>query len=107
MKPLRLKNLPESLRREIKDARRTRGWSQLALGEKAGLAQRHISGIETGKTAPRYDTLIEILRALELELAVVPRDFLPVVQALVREHRSGVSGGERPLYAADDDEDDI
>ncbi|MHC8508268.1 MAG: helix-turn-helix transcriptional regulator [Rhodospirillales bacterium] len=104
---MRLKSLPESLRREIKDARRARGWSQLALGKKAGLAQRHISGIETGKIVSRYDTLIEVLRALDLELAVVPRDFLPVVQALIREHRSGADGGERPLYETDDDEDDI
>ena len=107
MKSLRLKRLPENIRREIRDARRERGWSQLELGRRAGLAQRHVSGIETGKIAPRYDTLIDILRVLDRDLTLVPRALVPVVQALVRDHRDGRSGesaGERPLYAVDDDE---
>ena len=107
MKSLRLKRLPENIRREIRDARRERGWSQLELGRRAGLAQRHVSGIETGKIAPRYDTLIDLLRMLDRDLALVPRALVPVVQALVRDHRDGRSGesaGERPLYAVDDDD---
>jgi len=109
MKPVRLKSLPESIRHEIKSARLERGWSQLALGRRVGLAQRHISGIESGKIAPRYDTLLEILRVLDRDLALVPRALLPAVQALVRDYRNrkahGVSS-ERPLYAADDDDDE-
>ena len=88
MKPLRLKRLPENIRREIRRARKARGWSQLELGRRAGLSQRHVSGIETGGIAPRYDTLIEVLRVLERDLVLVPRTLLPAVQALVREHRN-------------------
>ncbi len=109
MKPLRQKNLPENIRREIKSARLARGWSQLELGEKTGLAQRHISGIETGKIAPRYDTLIEILRVLERDLVLVPRELLSAAQALIRDYRNQTAHGltgERSLYAADDNDDD-
>ena len=109
MKPVRLKNLPENIRREIKSARLEHGWSQLELGEKVGFAQRHISGIETGKIAPRYDTLIEILRVLDRDLALVPRELLSAVQALVRDYRNrkvhGVTG-ERSLYAAADEDEE-
>ena len=109
MKPVRLKSLPENIRREIRRARLERHWSQSELGEKIGLAQRHVSVIETGKIAPRYDTLIEILRVLDLDLALVPRELLSAVRALVRDYRdrdaTGVSG-ERSLYAAEDGDDD-
>jgi transcriptional regulator with XRE-family HTH domain len=107
MKPVRLKSLPENIRREIKSARLERGWSQLALGERVGLAQRHISGIETGKITPRYDTLLEVLRVLDRDLVLVPRELLPAVRALVRGYRNQEEHGawsERSLYAADDDD---
>ncbi|MDP6344812.1 MAG: helix-turn-helix transcriptional regulator [Alphaproteobacteria bacterium] len=110
MKPIRLKSLPENIRREIKDARLERGWSQLKLGDRAGLTQRHVSGIETGKITPRYDTLIEILRVLDRDLVLVARPLLPAVQALMRDYRNQTGQGgpsETPLYAvADDDGDD-
>lgn len=108
MKPVRLKRLPENIRNEIKNARLKRGWSQLELGKRIGLSQRHVSVIETGKTAPRYDTLIEILRVLDLDLVLVPRELLPAVQALVRDYRNRLvigTASERPLYASDNDQD--
>jgi|SRR5437016_3426152 len=107
MKPIRLKSLPEEIRQEIKQGRRAKRWSQLELGKRAGLAQRHISGIETGKIVPRYDTLLDILRVLDQDLVLVPRELLPAVQALVRDYRNRTVHGqtdERPLYAVDDEE---
>jgi len=109
MKPIRLRSLPEDIRQEIKQRRRAKGWSQLELGQKASLAQRHISGIETGKIVPRYNTLLDLLRVLDRDLVAVPRELLPAVQALVRDYRNrNVQGqtDERPLYAVDDEEGD-
>ena len=108
MKQTRPHSLPEGIREAIKQGRRAKGWSQLELGRKARLAQRHISGIETGKIVPRYDTLLELLRALDHDLVLVPRALLPVVKALEREHRNRAAHGqtdERPLYADNDEED--
>ncbi len=105
---LRLSRLPENLRREIQRVRRERGWSQLELGRRAGLTQRHVSGIETGRITPRYDTLLDVLRVLGRDLLPVPMEIVPVVQSLLRDYHRGTSrdAGDRPLYAVDDDAED-
>src|SRR5437762_14055077 len=107
IKPLRLDGLPEDMRRELKEARVKRGWSQRELGSRLGLPQMHISGIESGKIVPRYDTLLELVRILDRDLLMVPRALVPVVQSLVRDHLKDQpgEGEERPLYVADGDED--
>jgi transcriptional regulator with XRE-family HTH domain len=103
IKKLRQKALPAELRRELRDARKKRGWSQRELGRHLGIAQRHVSGIESGKIVPRYDTLLELVRTLDYDLIMVPRALVPVVQSLVRDHRKDQpgEGEERSLYAAD------
>ncbi len=110
MKSIRLAGLPESLRHELKQARRRRGWSQAELGRRVGLPQMHISGIETGKIVPRFDTLLDLVRILDRDLVLVPRALVPVVQGLIRDqHRVDRLDGDdqdRPLYAIDDDEQD-
>ena len=107
IKPLRMKALPAELRRAVIQARQKRGWSQRDLASRLSIGQRHISGIESGKIVPRYDTLLEVVRVLDRDLIMVPRALVPVVQSLIRGHlwdQSG-EGGERPLYAVDRDED--
>lgn len=105
MGPTRLQGLPEALRRDLKEARLRRGWSQLELGRRVGLPQAHISGIESGKVVPRFDTLLDLVRVLGHDLILVPRVLVPAVQALIRDFRGGNAGevGERPLYAAADE----
>jgi len=107
MRPTRLNRLPETLRLELKQARLKRGWSQLELGRRAGLPQVHISAIETGKTVPRFDTLLDLVRVLDRDLVLVPRELVPAVQALIRDYRRTAGEGTdedhaRPLYAEDD-----
>ncbi len=106
IKPLRLEGLPEDMRRELKEARGKRGWSQRELGSRLGLPQMHISGIESGKIVPRYDTLLELVRILDRDLLMVPRALVPVVQSLIRDHlrqdQQG-EGEERSLYADGDE----
>jgi transcriptional regulator with XRE-family HTH domain len=104
IKILRQKGLPADLRRALKEAREKRGWSQRDLASRLGIAQRHISGIESGKIVPRYDTLLELVRMLDRDLIMVPRALVPVVQSLVRDHLKDQQGEgeERPLYATDD-----
>ena len=98
--------LPADLRRELIQARHQRGWSQAELGHRVGLPQMHISGIETGKIVPRYDTLLDLVRVLDRDLLLVPRTLVPAVQALIREQRRSdqspdTDGEERSLYAED------
>jgi transcriptional regulator with XRE-family HTH domain len=107
IKPLRQKALPAEMRRALIEARKIRGWSQRELAGRLGIGQRHISGIESGKIVPRYDTLLEIVRTLDRDLIMVPRALVPIVQSLVRDHLKDQpgEGEERSLYAADRDED--
>ena len=107
IRPLRLGALPEDMRRALKDAREKRGWTQRDLASRVGLTQTHISGIESGKIVPRYDTLLELVRILDHDLLMVPRALVPVVQSLIRDHLQPDEKGdgeERSLYADDADE---
>ena len=102
-RPLRLKGLPSELRDQIKQARAKRGWGQRQLGAAIGLPQPHISGIESGEIVPRFDTLLDLLRTLDLDLLLIPRPLVPAVQSLIRAH-GGPGTEEKPLYAVDEDE---
>ena len=105
IKPLRLDGLPEGMRHKLKESRRKRSWSQAELGRGAGLPQMHISGIESGKIVPRFDTLLDLVRVLDHDILMVPRALVPVVQALIRDYESGDrqrDEGERSLYAAEE-----
>jgi HTH-type transcriptional regulator/antitoxin HipB len=66
-------------------ARRRAGLSQRALGAKVGVAQSHISKIERAAIDPQVSSLMELARALGLELMLVPAPLVPAVQALGRE----------------------
>ena len=107
----RLDALPEDLRHELVEERRKKGWSQAELGRRTGLPQMHISGIETGKIVPRFDTLLDLVRVLDRDLIVVPRTLVPAVQALIRDSKRPQREGdatdeERSLYAGDEDDTD-
>ena len=109
MKPLRLRNMPEEIRDELKRARKAKRWTQQELGKTVQLAQRHISAIEAGKIVPRYDTLLDIVRVLDLDLVLAPRELVPAVQALIRDYRNRAAPGqtaERALYAVEAEEGD-
>jgi transcriptional regulator with XRE-family HTH domain len=66
-------------------ARRRAGLSQRELGGKVGVAQSHISKIERAAIDPQVSSLMELARALGLELMLVPTQLVPAVQALERE----------------------
>jgi len=104
IKLARFNKLPEAMLRALKAARLKRGWSQAELGQRVGLPQMHISGIETGKIVPRFDTLLDFVRVLDYDLLMIPRSLVPAVQSLVRDHDRGDE--ERPLYASDEESEE-
>jgi transcriptional regulator with XRE-family HTH domain len=94
------------MRKELKESRTRKEWSQRELGRYLGLPQMHISGIESGKIVPRFDTLLDYVRGLDYDLILTPRSLVPAVLALIREHQaSNKPGGEeeRSLYAVGED----
>lgn len=68
----------------LKAAREAKGLSQRALSDKAGVPQSHISKIENGAVDLRVSSLVELGRALDLELMLVPRKATPAVFSIVR-----------------------
>ena len=74
----------EHIATTLKNARGAKGLTQRALSGLAGLPQSHISKIESGAVDLRLTSLIELARALDLELTLVPRNSLPAVNAIVR-----------------------
>ena len=104
VRPLRPKALPAELRHALIEARQKCGWSQRDLASRLRIGQRHISGIESGKIVPRYDTLLELVRILDRDLLMVPRALVPAVRSLIRdqgdpEESRYADDGEQPLYA--------
>ncbi len=74
----------EAIIAALKAARESGGLSQRDLSAKAGVPQSHISKIEGGGTDIRLSSLIELARALELELVLVPRHLVPAVEGVLR-----------------------
>ena len=68
----------------LKTAREVKGLSQRALSARTGVPQSHISKIESGGADIRLSSLIELARALDLDLRLVPRKALTAVDNVVR-----------------------
>lgn len=73
----------EAITNRLRQARQALGLSQRALAERAGLTQSHISQIENGATDPGLSSLVDLARALGLEVMLVPRKRLPAVSSLI------------------------
>lgn len=74
----------ESIISQAREVREASGVSQRALSERAGLTQSHISQIENGKMEPGLSSFIDMTRALDLELMLVPKKLVPAMLNLVK-----------------------
>src|ERR1700751_4745922 len=81
----------EDLVREVQSQRVKAALSQRALAARSGLTQAHISQIETGRLEPGLSSFIEMARALDLEVVLVPKKLLPAVQGVLRPSADGLS----------------
>jgi transcriptional regulator with XRE-family HTH domain len=55
----------------VRKVRTTRGWSQLALAERADLSLNYVSMIERAERLPSVEVLVDLARALGVELAAL------------------------------------
>lgn len=69
---------------ELEKARKAVGWSQETLAERAGLSRMTVQRTESGQIDPRLSTLLEMARALGLELMPVPAALRPQLEDFVR-----------------------
>ena len=80
----------EEIAASLREARIAKALTQKALGQRVGLPQSHISKIEKGAVDLKLSSLVEIARALGLEIKLVPRKALPAVEGAVRAHGTSV-----------------
>ncbi len=79
--------------RLLKTTRKRLRLTQEMVADMAGISRPRYREIEAGSSAARTTTLINIARALGLELMLIPQAIVPAVDALTRPH--------------DDDDDDL
>ncbi len=89
----------EDILRTLRKARAQAGLSQRDLSARIGVPQSHISKIESGATDLRLSSLVELARALDYELVLVPRALLPAVEAIVGNASSAPAGEARQRSA--------
>ncbi len=80
----------EEITAGVREARIAKALTQKELGQRVGLPQSHISKIEKGTVDLKLSSLVEIARALDLEIMLVPRKALPAVEGAVRAHGTTV-----------------
>ncbi|WP_108645796.1 helix-turn-helix domain-containing protein [Polynucleobacter rarus] len=73
----------------IKEARKSKGLSQEAVGKSLGMSRATISGIETGKIAEvGFRKTMMLCAVLGLEINVSPRRKYPTLQELRKENNA-------------------
>lgn len=97
----------EYLSRALKAAREGKKLSQRGLSKAVGMPQAQISKIENAAVDMKASTLIELSRALDLEVMLVPRKHVPAVKSIVDSagREAGGSVSPRPAYALDSEDD--
>ncbi|MCQ9618003.1 helix-turn-helix domain-containing protein [Paenalcaligenes niemegkensis] len=93
----------------LRQARIAKNLSQRELSKLAGVPQSHISRIESNQVDLRISSLIAIVNALDLEVALIPRKAMPAVRSIVRQVASNTSiqrsaSEAKPAYTLDEDD---
>ncbi len=90
---------------QLKKARLEKGLSQRALSLLVGLPQGHLSKIESGLVDLQISSLIELARALDLELMLIHRSSVQTVEMLQRGMQEKKSE-TRPMYRLEDKDEE-
>jgi transcriptional regulator with XRE-family HTH domain len=70
----------------LKAARKAKRLTQEQIADMAGISRPRYREIEAGSSSARTTTLINIARALGLELMLIPQAMVPAIDALLRPH---------------------
>lgn len=73
----------EHITQQLRAAREAQKVSQRELSERSGLTQSHISQIERGAMEPGLGSLVELARALGLEVVLAPKKLMPAIRNIV------------------------
>ena len=98
----------EYLAKALKKAREDKKLSQRALSQRIGMPQAHISKIENAAVDLQASSLIEMARALDLEVMLVPRKYVPAINSLMNFSTSSTMEEDqaRPAYQLNVEDED-
>lgn len=86
----------------LKQARLAASLTQEQVADMAGISRPRYRDIETGAAAARATTLMNIARALGLEMMLIPQSMIPAVKSLLRPH----DDDDIPAFVPQAEEDD-
>lgn len=86
----------------LKRARLAASLTQEQIADLAGISRPRYRDIETGTAAARATTLMNIARALGLEMMLIPQSMVPAVKSLLRPH----DDDDLPAFVSQADEED-
>lgn len=88
--------------RLLKQARSAASLTQEQVADLAGMSRPRYRDIETGAAAARATTLMNITRALGLEMMLIPHAMVPAVKSLLLPH----DDDDLPAFASQQQEED-
>lgn len=92
---------------ELANARRKSRMTQTQLAARLGVPQSYISKLEKGHADFRVSKLVEVSRLVGLEMMLIPRHLVPMVDALIAVHtKGGVMSEDSPAITPDEDDDE-
>lgn len=95
-------NLLLMLGKHFREAREHAGLTQEEVANRAGISRFGYREIENGASAPRATTLVNIARALGMEMMLIPQQMVPAVEALLRP----AADDDRPAFTADPEDEE-
>jgi transcriptional regulator with XRE-family HTH domain len=73
----------EHITQQLRAAREGQKVSQRELSARSGLTQSHISQIERGSMEPGLGSLVDVARALDLEIVLAPKKLMPAIRNIL------------------------
>lgn len=73
----------EHITQQLRAAREAQKMSQRELSARSGLTQSHISQIERGIMEPGLGSLVDVARALDLEIVLAPKKLMPAIRNIL------------------------
>lgn len=95
-RPVKQSELLMALGNLLRQGRQRARLTQDEVASQAGLSRVSYRAIETGHAAPRASTLVNIARALGMEMMLIPKEMVPAVQAML-----GSSDEDQPAFTGD------
>lgn len=91
----------EHIAQQLRAAREGQKVSQRELSARSGLTQSHISQIERGTLEPGLGSLVDVARALDLEIVLAPKKLLPAIRTILDSSASNdvLTSDQRKLVA--------